>query len=113
MFFFRTYNDEKSKASRRKNNQRYKKSFQTKKELIYAGIKDIRNIFRQEAETKGITDRILRGIKNLFEHEEENYYKPIRVNNFWSNDYIECESNGAIEIKHYQLKNILIKLGHI
>ena len=29
---------------------------------------------------------MLRDIKNLFEHEEEeNYYKPVRVNNFWSN----------------------------
>ena len=40
--------------------------------------------------------RILRDIKNLFEHEkeEENCYKPVRVNNFWSNNYIEYESNG-------------------
>ena len=35
-------------------------------------------------------------MKNCFEHEEaeENYYKPIRVSNFWSNNYIEYESNG-------------------
>ena len=26
--------------------------------------------------------------------EEENYYKPVKVNNFWSNIYIEYESNG-------------------
>ena len=26
--------------------------------------------------------------------EEENYYKPIRINNFWCNNYIEYESNG-------------------
>ena len=39
--------------------------------------------------------RILRDIKNLFEHEEEeNYYKPIRVSNFQSGNYIEHESNG-------------------
>ena len=57
-------------------------------------IKDIRNIFRLEKETKAIKDRILRDIKNLFEHEqEENYYKPVRVSNFWSNNYIEHESN--------------------
>ena len=29
------------------------------------------------------------------EYEEENYYKPVNVNNFWSNSYIECESNGV------------------
>ena len=58
-------------------------------------IKDIRNLFRLEKETKAIKDRILRDIKNLFEHEEEeNYYKPVRVSNFWSNNYIEYESNG-------------------
>ena len=33
---------------------------------------------------------------NLFEHEEENYYKPVRVSNFQSNNYIEYESNGDI-----------------
>ena len=33
-------------------------------------------------------------MKNLFEREEENYYKPIRANNFWSNNYTEYESNG-------------------
>ena len=37
--------------------------------------------------------RILRDIKNHFEHEEEeNYYKPVRVSNFCSNSYIECKS---------------------
>ena len=50
-------------------------------------IKNIRNLFRLEKETKAIKDRILRYIKNLFEHEEEeNYYKPVRVKNFRSNN---------------------------
>ena len=42
-------------------------------------IKDIRNLFRQEKETKAIKDGILRDIKNLSEHEkeEENYYEPV------------------------------------
>ena len=31
-------------------------------------IKDIRNFFRQEKETKEFKDRMLRDIKNLFEH---------------------------------------------
>ena len=26
-------------------------------------------------------------------HEEKDYYKPVRVGNFWSNNYIEYESN--------------------
>ena len=34
-------------------------------------------------------------IRNIFEHgdEEENYYKPLNVGNFWSNNYIEYKSN--------------------
>ena len=46
-------------------------------------IKDIRNLFRQEKETKEIKDRTLKYIKNLFQHEEEeNYYRPVRVSKF-------------------------------
>ena len=58
-------------------------------------IKDIRNLFRLKKETKAIKNRILRDIKYLFEHEkeEENYYKPVRVNTFWNNSYIEHKSN--------------------
>ena len=49
-------------------------------------IKDIRNLFRLKRDIKGINDMVLRNIKNLFEYEkeEEIYYKPVRVNNFWS-----------------------------
>ena len=37
---------------------------------------------------------MLRNIKNIFEHEkEENYYKPVSVNNFWNNSYIAYKSN--------------------
>ena len=36
---------------------------------------------------------MLRDIQNLFQLEEENYYKLVKVNNFWSNNYIEYESN--------------------
>ena len=69
--------------------------FRLKKELNYTAIKDIKNLFRLEKETKAIKDRILRDIKNLFEHkEEENDYKPVRLSNFWSKNYIEYESNG-------------------
>ena len=69
--------------------------FRLKKVLNCIAIKDIRNLFRQKKETKAIKDRILRDIKNLLEYEEEeNYYQPVRVSNFWSNSYIEYESNG-------------------
>ena len=44
-------------------------------------IKDLRNLFRLKKEIK---DMVLRNIKNRFtyEKEEENYYKPVRLNNF-------------------------------
>ena len=47
-------------------------------------IKDLRNLFRLKKEIKEIKDMVLRNIKNLFtyEKEEENYYKPVRLNNF-------------------------------
>ena len=40
--------------------------------------------------------KILRDIKILFEYEEkeENFCKPVRLSNFWSNNYIEYKSNG-------------------
>ena len=53
------------------------------------------NLFRLEKENKAIKYRILRDIRDLSEHEEEeNYYKPVRVGNFWSNNYIEYKSKG-------------------
>ena len=54
-------------------------------------------------------DRVIRDITNLFEHEEEDYYKPVRVSNLWSSIYVEYESYGDRN-KHYQLDNILIKI---
>ena len=59
-------------------------------------MKDIEIFLDKKKETKASKVRTLRDIKNLFEHEkdEENYYKPVRVNNFWSNNYIEYKSNG-------------------
>ena len=87
--------------------------FRLKKELNYTVVKDIRNLFRLEKETKATKDRIHRDIKNFFEYEEEeNYYKPVRVSNF-SVTIIFNTKVTVIIIKHYQLKNILIKSGHI
>ena len=68
--------------------------FRLQKEQNYTEIKDITNLFRLDKETKAIKDRILRDIKIFLEHEEEeNYHKPVTVSNFWSNTYIEYESN--------------------
>ena len=64
-----------------------------KKELNEPAIKDIRNISKLKKEIKWIKYIILRDIMNLFEKEaEEKYYKPVRANNFWTNNYIENKS---------------------
>ena len=42
-------------------------------------IKDVRNLFR---------------LKNLFEHEDQDYHKPVRPGNFWSENYIKYKSRG-------------------
>ena len=97
--------------------------FRLKKQLNYTAINDIRNLFRPGKETKAVKDRILRDIKNLFEHEEENCQKPIRASNLWSNNYyIEYESNGdrnkALSVQEYlnkirqYLKGIINNLEH-
>ena len=52
-------------------------------------IRNIRNLFRLENIRKGVEDKILGEIKNLFEQ----YHKPVRLNNFWNNNYIEYKSN--------------------
>ena len=49
----------------------------------------MRNIFRSTKENKAIKDRVIRDIGNLFVLEKEDYYKPVRIGNFWSRNYIE------------------------
>ena len=70
--------------------------------------KSIKDIKRENSDA----DKILRGIRTLFELDEEDYYEPIRTGNTFSTNYIEHESNG-IKTKCYQLKIVLIKLNHI
>ena len=55
-------------------------------------IKSIRNIFVLKKENKEIKDIIVRDIRTLFEQEDD-YYKPKKISNFWNNNYIEYESN--------------------
>ena len=87
--------------------------FRLKGEQDYTAIKGIRNLFRQEKETKATKDRILRDIKNLFEYkkEEKNYYKPARVINFCSNNYIEYEITSD-KIKTLSLEEYLNNISH-
>ena len=57
-------------------------------------IKNIRMVFRLEKENKGIKDRIIRDLRNLFEYDEEDYYKPVILSNFWNDNYTECKGKG-------------------
>ena len=45
-------------------------------------------------EMKTTKHKVIRDIKNLFEHEKD-YYKPARLCCLWGNNYIEYETNGA------------------
>ena len=49
-------------------------------------------------------------LANVIEHEEEDYYKPVRVGTFWSKMKFNSDSN--IILSDYQLKNIFKKLNH-
>ena len=73
-----------------------KNLFRLQKGENYTAIKDIGILFRLRPKVQGIKDIVLRNITNLFEYEkeEENYYKPVRANNFWSNNYSEYKNNG-------------------
>ena len=80
-------------------------------------MKDIRILSRLEKEINPIKDRILRDVKNLFKHQEEEIYdKPVREGNFWSNIYIEYESksdkNKTLSVGEY-LNKIRPYLNHI
>ena len=81
----------------------------TKKDKIIEEnvIKDVRNLlrlkkeissntmksFRLKKENKAIKERLIRDNRNFFEHEEEDFYKLVRVDNFLSNNYMERESD--------------------
>ena len=56
-------------------------------------MKEDITFFRPGKERKAIIDRIIRDKRNLFEYEED-YYKPVRIGNFWSNNHIKYKSKG-------------------
>ena len=51
-------------------------------------IKSIRNIFKLKIENVAIKERIIGDVRTLLK-QENGYYKPIRVGNFWNKNYIE------------------------
>ena len=79
-----------------------------------------RNKRKKEINHRLIKDRIIRDIKTLFEKQEEDYYKPKTISNFWNKNYIEQDSNGDknknLSLEEYRnkikpyLRNIMISL---
>ena len=78
-----------------------------KKETNNTAIKGKINLFRLTKENQATKDRIIRDIRNLFEHGEEgNYYKPVIFG-------VMIKLNmkvTMIEIKCCQFNNIFVKL---
>ena len=66
-------------------------------------FKSIRNLFNLKKENEAIKDRIIRDCRTLF--KQDDYYKPIRVDSFWNNNYIEYASSGdrnkSLSVKEY------------
>ena len=81
-----------------------------KKKELKTKSKNIRNYSQLQNENEEIKDRIIRDNRNLFQQEED-YYKPVKAGNFWSNSYIKYESNGDWN-KNLQSKNTLMRLSH-
>ena len=86
-------NSEKEKRAWKRDNiiKDVRNRFGLKKEI--EPIKD-RNLFRLKKENKVIKNKTTKNIWNLFEKEKEDYYKPKRVDSFWSRNYIAHESDG-------------------
>ena len=57
-----------------------------KKEIDDTIVKNIRSFFRLKKENKAIENRIIRDITDII--EKEDYYKPVKIGNFWSKNYI-------------------------
>ena len=89
--------------------------FRVIKEIDGTAIKGVRNLFRLKKE---IDDTIAKDIRNTFRLKAiKDYYKPVTVGNFWSNNYTQYESNGdrnkTLSVEEYlnkireYLKNII------
>ena len=55
-------------------------------------VKNVKNILKLKEEVEVIKEKIIRDIRNICALEE-NYYKPVKFANSYSNNYIEYGSN--------------------
>ena len=72
--------------------------------------KDDKRITSIKEQNEAIKYRVIRGIRDPFDQEKEDYYKPAGADNFWSKSCADNMKAMRIEIKHYHLNTILIKL---
>ena len=85
-------------------------------------MKDIRRLYGPKIK-KGINDKVSTDIRTLYESNEKDYYKPIRIVNAFSSYYIQYELSMAISfisskdsnetsIMHVKSDNIEIIIGN-
>ena len=79
-----------------------KNIFRLRKEISNSATKNIKILFRLKKQKETIKDKMTRNIETLFEQEDD-YYKPIKVGNFWNYNYIGYESN------NHKNKNLLVR----
>ena len=86
--------------------------FRLKNQQNDTAIKEIRNLLFRIKKNEGIKYIVPRSIKKLSEYkkEKENYYKPVKVNTFWNNNYIDYKSNGD-KNKTLSAEEYLNKIG--
>ena len=97
--------EEKTKQTKKQNIKKSFLSEENKEKNKDRTIGDIWTLFERKKLDKKknlMKDQLkttIRDIGPVFEQEED-YYKPKRVNKFWNNNYIEYESNGDKETYH-------------
>ena len=68
----------------------FTKSYQFKKYIVKSTETKTKKYYDyDDIEQKGIRD-----VKNVYDDIDEDYYKPIRIGNAFSSNYIDYESNG-------------------
>ena len=88
----------------------------SKKKILKSIIKEIKEILHhpvidRDEKIKEIK-KILYDLRNNLSQQEEDSYKPERIGNAFSSNYIEYKSNRNKDKKHYHPKIILMKLSH-
>ena len=97
--------------NRSKRNQRCKKSFQTKKEIDDTTIRDIRNFFRMKKKIKQSKIQSLEMLGTFLSMKKKIIINQEEQVIFGATIILNMKVT-VIEIKHCQLRNILIKLHH-